>query len=369
MTAVRNRSLVALVFAGVLALAGCSGSSNTSSSASAVAPEGAAGPAAASARAGAVPAPAKAPDQGSAQAPGAADAASAYGATGAVNPQAVAGQKLARVASLSVAVGDIRTAAAQARAATHVAGGLVLQEDLNAAPGIGSGSGVDRTSKPGIPDPPRGSASLTLQVPADKLDATLDRLSALGTVTARGAGSEDVTAVHVDTQSRIRTLQASLDRVRALMAKAATLDQVVALEREVTTRQSDLEALQAQLAALDRRVDTATITVVLTPQQERATDGSGTGSGIGDAFTKGWQAFVAAAIWVVSALAAILPFALVAAALWWLGRRIWHGRHTGPTRRTGLTRRTGRSGPELSDDPTGPAEADRTPAESGPRSR
>lgn len=350
MTAVRNRTFVAVACAGALFIGGCSGSTNSTSSSPAPA-----------APAPVVPAPAAAaPDAAGVRAGESGAQAAKSPAT--VNAQPLTGQKLARVASLSVAVSDIRAAAGQARAATNLAGGLVLQEDLNSANTSGVGSGTERKSSPGIPEPSRGSASLTIQVPADKLDPTIDRLSALGTVMSRGAGSEDVTAAHVDTQSRIRTLQASLDRVRALMAKATTLDQVVALEREVTNRQSDLEALQAQLAALGRRVDTATISLVLTPQQTTASDDSGATAGIGVAFTKGWQAFVAALVWVVSALASLVPFALVVVPLWWLGRRIWR-------RQTGRSGSTARPAKLVSDDAAGAPAADRTPAESGQQSR
>lgn len=64
-------------------------------------------------------------------------------------------------------------------------------------------------------------------------------------------------------------MQASVDRVRALMAGAKSLSEVVSLESELTRRESDLESLQRQQQGLSARVSLSTVTLELvTPYQD-----------------------------------------------------------------------------------------------------
>ena len=160
-------------------------------------------------------------------------------------------------------------------------------------------------------------------VPADKLDVALDQLSAaqIGTVLQRTTASQDVTAQDVDTQSRLKTMRSSVDRVRALMAQAKDIGQVVVLESELSRREADLESLESQLAALNTAVDRSTLAVSLsTPGNEPVSD-----NGFLAGLRSGWDAFTASAAGLFKGLGAVLPFAvffaLVGAPIWWSLRR------------------------------------------------
>ena len=132
--------------------------------------------------------------------------------------------------------------AAQARQIAVAAGGMVVSENSSAVP-VGDG-GVDK----------QGSRStMSLAVPADTLDRVLDDLGKLGTTVQRSSSARDVTATYVDTQSRITTMKAGLDQLRALLAKTTDLNQIISLETEISRRQADLDALQAQLNSSTRR--------------------------------------------------------------------------------------------------------------------
>ena len=71
----------------------------------------------------------------------------------------------------------------------------------------------------------------------------------------RSSQSQDVTDAYTDTQARIEPMKDSIARVRALMAKATDLQQIVLLESELTRRQADLDSLHQRLAELDRSDD------------------------------------------------------------------------------------------------------------------
>jgi hypothetical protein len=232
------------------------------------------------------------------------------------------GPKLTKSASLELRVKDISVAAAKVR---NIATGLqaqVLSEQIGTG---GPGDPVPLSGNEGSSSQPGdafGFGTLTLSVPADKLDTALDQLGKIGTVLARDTSSQDVTSQYVDTESRLKTMHASVDRVRALMAQAKDIGQVVALESEMSRRQADLESLESQLAALKDSVERSTLAVSLrTPGNETVTD-----NGFLAGLRSGWDAFAASAEGLFTGIGAVLPFAVFFALVgsplvWWLRRR------------------------------------------------
>ena len=102
----------------------------------------------------------------------------------------------------------------------------------------------------------------------------VDQLAELGKEEQRGINTEDVTEQTVDLDARIATQQARVDSGRKLLAQAKSLNDLVMLEREVATRESDLASLQAKKRRLADLTALSTITVVLLdPQAAATTDG------------------------------------------------------------------------------------------------
>ncbi|MDV3223224.1 DUF4349 domain-containing protein [Intrasporangium sp.] len=243
------------------------------------------------------------------------------------------GNRLARTASLGLKVADLAAASARVRAIAAAAGGQVLSESVvTAADPTGSSRDVKGGTGPledvGVVPVGLDEARITLGVPADRLDSVLDDLSAanVGTVSYRSSRSEDVTETYVDTQARIQPAKDSIARVRALMVKATTLDQIVLLESELARRQSDLDSLEQRLAELDRRTTTATVSVSLwTDATTSAQPGE---NRFVDSLAKAWGAFLDSIMVVVTGLAVLLPWLLIAAVIAWLVRR-WLRRRGG----------------------------------------
>jgi hypothetical protein len=94
------------------------------------------------------------------------------------------------------------------------------------------------------------SADLTLRVPEPKLDAAMDTLAGLGTVTSRASSSRDVSQETIDVEARLRTLAASRDRLRDLLSRATTVSEVITVEHELARVQGELESLQGRLEQL-----------------------------------------------------------------------------------------------------------------------
>ncbi|MFJ8198626.1 DUF4349 domain-containing protein [Streptomyces sp. NPDC096152] len=267
-------ALSGLLLATALALTGCAagGGSGDKSAAAGEARRGAA--------------------DGSAADEGAASDAKA-GPQGTAAPRITASH-IIRTASLTVQVRDVPKALDAARATAEDAGGYVGDESTSRDDG-----GHERTR-------------VVLRVPTDRYDEVLTDLAGTGKLLERTAKAKDVTDRVVDVESRIRSQRASVARVRALMDRADKIGDVVTLEGELSRRESDLEALLAQQAALKDRTSLATITLSLseTPVTRAAGDD---GPGFVDAVTGGWHVFVTVVRWIALALGAVLPFAATAA--------------------------------------------------------
>jgi Domain of unknown function (DUF4349) len=225
---------------------------------------------------------------------------------------------LVRRAQLSLKVTNVAQAAAKVRAASATAGGMVVSENIGAVdPQPETG-----TERPG-PLPATTYGEITVSVPADRLDAFLDNVSRLGTLLSRQSSSQDVKQQYVDTESRLRTMRASVARVRALMARATTINQIVTLEAELSRREADLESLESQLAALKDSIARSPVQVSLTTDAAVVTPAE---TGFLAGLQRGWEAFTASLTVLVTGLGALLPFAVLAALVGiplvvWLRRR------------------------------------------------
>lgn len=200
-----------------------------------------------------------------------------------------------RTATLSVEVKSVAKAVAAARGAAESAGGLVATEETER---------LDDTYE---------TSHLVLRVPQDRYQEVLRELAGSGKLLSRTSNAKDVTDQVVDVDSRIATQRASVARVRELMDRAEKISDVVALEGELSSRQSDLESLLAQQSSLKDRTSLATITLDLTPPDAPDDDGREEDAGFLDALGGGWDAFVTMLRWVAVAFGAALPFLLTAA--------------------------------------------------------
>lgn len=246
----------------------------------------------------------------------------ASGKKAAPEPGAAASHVI-RTATLSVEVKSVPKAVAAARGAAEGAGGLVATENTERL------------------DDTRETSHLVLRVPQDRFQEVLRELSGSGKLLSRTSNAKDVTDQVVDVDSRISTQRASVARVRELMDRAEKISDVVALEGELSSRQSDLESLLAQQASLKDRTSLATITLDLTPPDAPGDDGQEEDPGFLDALGGGWDAFVTMFRWIAMAFGAAFPF-LLTAALALLAWRVLRRRRTArPAAVTPAPERTG----------------------------
>ncbi|MEP6598993.1 MAG: DUF4349 domain-containing protein [Actinomycetota bacterium] len=167
-----------------------------------------------------------------------------------------------------------------------------------------------------------GSAHLVLRVPSAALDSMITALDALGAETSRTIEGTDVTAQQADINARIAATATSVARLQSLLARSANLSDLLALENQLTQRQSDLESMQAQQRALADQVALASITVDISGPPSVAHRAAGGPTGFGGAIAAGWDGVVLAGRWVAAVVGYALPILGLAAIVILAGRPV-----------------------------------------------
>ena len=153
------------------------------------------------------------------------------------------GRDIVYRATIGVQADDVTAASNEAVAIVQGLGGIVFNQ-------------TTRTE-------PRPSAEITFKVlPAD-FSTALERLAGVGKLVDQSISADDVTERVVDLESRIRTAETSVTRLRRLLEEAVELEDVAQIERELLDRETTLEVLRGQLRTLRDQVDLATITLTI----------------------------------------------------------------------------------------------------------
>ncbi|WP_159448425.1 DUF4349 domain-containing protein [Demequina sp. NBRC 110052] len=176
-----------------------------------------------------------------------------------------------------------------------------------------AGGRVDGRSETAPDEYYGGAAALTLRIPADELDDVLERVRALGTVDELRTESSDVTTQVTDLESRISTLRASTKRIEGLLTEAKDIGDIIALENELSSRQAELESLEARQRGLDDQVSMSTIYLSLTTEPVVIVDDSP--DSFWDGLVSGWNALVAFVSGALVVIGVVLPWLALAGIL------------------------------------------------------
>lgn len=107
------------------------------------------------------------------------------------------------------------------------------------------------------------SVNFELRVPADRLDAALDDLAALGEVSNRSISSEDVSNQLVDLQARLANARKSEEALKDIMSRSGEISDVLEVSRELSNVRQEIEQMAAAQKSLQTQVRYSTITLSL----------------------------------------------------------------------------------------------------------
>ena len=108
-----------------------------------------------------------------------------------------------------------------------------------------------------------GKVRIEGRVPAAQLDGIMDSVAGLGKERCRHLTGADVTDQYTDLEARLRSNIALRDRLQQLIGRAATLDEVLNLEKQIARLQADIDTLQARIDQLKSQVALASLAVSL----------------------------------------------------------------------------------------------------------
>jgi hypothetical protein len=123
-----------------------------------------------------------------------------------------------------------------------------------------------------------------------------------------------------DVDSRVKSAKATLDQFRTLLTKADKIGEVLEVEREISTREADLEAMQARQRALSAQTSMATITLTLVEPPKSAKKPDEEPDGFVGGLAQGWHALASSARVGLVVLGVLLPWLGLAAVVWVLVR-------------------------------------------------
>jgi len=218
----------------------------------------------------------------------------------------VQGPQVIRTAQLTVTVGSglFDRKLADVRALVQLQGGFI--------------SGTDAQANSVTNDQIR-SGVISFMVPAAKFDDTIDKLSTMGKVQNEHISGNDVSAQYVDLQARLANEVAQRNAMLALLRRANTISDIIAVQMQIGQITGQIEQLKGQIQYIDHNTTYSTVTVSLleagAPLQTTTRDSWGFVSSLSDAAHN----FVTTINYVITGLGAIGPIVILA----WLGYLFW----------------------------------------------
>ena len=138
---------------------------------------------------------------------------------------------IVRTVHMSLVASDVAQAVDQVALVAQEIGGWVV--------------GTDRSS--------RHRGFVSVRVPAQRLDDAVMRLRGLAVeVVSESSTSEDVTDEYVDSQSLLKTLQATEASMLQLIRRAATVEEALDVQRELVEIQAKIEVLLGRIKFLEQ---------------------------------------------------------------------------------------------------------------------
>lgn len=116
------------------------------------------------------------------------------------------------------------------------------------------------------------TGSLVVRIPAEEFDGMVEATGDSGTVVREQTETEDVTDQLVDLNARIENVEQRRDRLRDFYERAASTEDLLRIERELSEVQGEIERLEAKRRSLEDRVAYSTLRIEI---REPAPDSPG----------------------------------------------------------------------------------------------
>lgn len=158
--------------------------------------------------------------------------------------------------------------------------------------------------------------SLELHIPASSMDSVISELILLADrVENRSIGMSDVTGAYRDTEARLLNKKALEARYLDILKSAKNIEEIMAIERELSTVRTEIEMMESQQKQIDDQVAMSRLHVSCVAYGNQMDNFS---SAIASAFKQGWANLLSFMITLVRGWGIILFVGLLV----WLARYV-----------------------------------------------
>lgn len=158
-------------------------------------------------------------------------------------------------------------------------------------------------------------AEYTIRIPRDNLEVFTSGVDSIGSVISKNTSREDITKQYYDTESRVDLLEAKEKRMIALLEKAQNMEDIIAIENQLSEIIHQKENLTRNILDMDDKISYSIVNINISEVEKLRTDittETTFASKISNAFTDSLYMFKVGVQGFVVVFIYILPFALIA---------------------------------------------------------
>lgn len=205
-----------------------------------------------------------------------------------------ANQSIIYTASITIRASNVAATAKRITGIAEAAGGYISAENAG-------------TASPGETGETIG---ITLKIPVPAYPAVLARLSspALGKQLGMSQHASDVTQQVANVNSLVTSQQDAIDGLEGLLRHAASVTDLLQVQQQISTDETNLNSLLAQQRALNGETSYATVTMKLVSPHHAAVAHRPAPHSFLTGLLAGWRSLRHVASWVATVIGAALPF-------------------------------------------------------------
>ena len=147
---------------------------------------------------------------------------------------------------------------------------------------------------------------INVRIPESKYPSFLEDVGELGEVTSKSVSAQDVTEEYIDVSARLENLKIQETRLQEILNMTETVEDVLAVEKELERVRGEIESLTGRLNYLDDRIDFSTINIRVTEPRPITRSW-----GIRDAMSESVNGFISMVNALIILVGYLLPLVIV----------------------------------------------------------
>jgi hypothetical protein len=105
--------------------------------------------------------------------------------------------------------------------------------------------------------------SMTVKIPETRLDFFISQIESKGKLLSKSINSRDVTEETIDIKARLKNLISLREKFRSLLVKAQNVIEILAIEKELSRIQSELDSIEGRKKLLQNQVSFSRVDIAI----------------------------------------------------------------------------------------------------------